>query len=144
MRSLKALVILAIPLALAACGSSAEDDTQTMRSELTTATTTVTTTKMATITATTTKMATSTETATVTETIEPTAQAEPVVQLDTVPQGLAFIPDPDPAPAAVPAPVNTYYANCSAVRAAGAAPIYRGSPGYSSKLDRDGDGVGCE
>jgi hypothetical protein len=39
---------------------------------------------------------------------------------------------------------NTYYANCSAVRAAGKAPIYRGQPGYSAKLDRDGDGVGCE
>ncbi|WP_349303983.1 excalibur calcium-binding domain-containing protein [Rhodococcus sp. Q] len=36
------------------------------------------------------------------------------------------------------------YANCSAVRAAGAAPIYAGQPGYSSKLDRDGDGVACE
>lgn len=38
----------------------------------------------------------------------------------------------------------TYYANCAAVRAAGAAPIYRGDPGYSSSLDRDGDGVACE
>lgn len=39
---------------------------------------------------------------------------------------------------------STYYANCSAARAAGAAPVRRGDPGYSSKLDRDGDGVGCE
>ncbi|GAB3758500.1 hypothetical protein GCM10027599_25940 [Yimella radicis] len=39
---------------------------------------------------------------------------------------------------------STYYANCSAVKAAGAAPIYRGQPGYSGKLDRDGDGVACE
>ena len=36
------------------------------------------------------------------------------------------------------------YANCAAVRAAGAAPIHVGQPGYSGKLDRDGDGVGCE
>jgi hypothetical protein len=36
------------------------------------------------------------------------------------------------------------YANCDAVRAAGAAPIHVGDPGYSRKLDRDGDGVGCE
>ena len=42
------------------------------------------------------------------------------------------------------APSNVYYANCAAVRDAGAAPIYRGDPGYSSKLDRDGDGVACE
>ena len=46
-----------------------------------------------------------------------------------------------PPPAAAPA---TSYANCDAVRAAGAAPIHRGDPGYSSKLDRDGDGIGCE
>lgn len=39
---------------------------------------------------------------------------------------------------------SAYYENCSAVRAAGAAPIYSGDPGYSRKLDRDGDGVGCE
>jgi Excalibur calcium-binding domain/Protein of unknown function (DUF1524) len=51
-------------------------------------------------------------------------------------------PAPQPAPAS-PAGV-TYYANCTAVRAAGAAPIHRGDPGYASKLDRDGDGIGCE
>ncbi|MGW1812711.1 excalibur calcium-binding domain-containing protein [Streptomyces sp. NPDC002125] len=39
---------------------------------------------------------------------------------------------------------GTYYANCTAVRAAGAAPIHRGDPGYGSHLDRDGDGVACE
>jgi hypothetical protein len=38
----------------------------------------------------------------------------------------------------------TYYANCDAVRAAGAAPIRVGDPGYGRHLDRDGDGVGCE
>lgn len=36
------------------------------------------------------------------------------------------------------------YANCTEARAAGAAPVKRGDPGYSRKLDRDGDGVGCE
>jgi hypothetical protein len=41
-------------------------------------------------------------------------------------------------------PVSVYYANCSAVEAAGAAPIYAGDPGYSRDLDRDGDGVACE
>ncbi|HWD82566.1 MAG TPA: excalibur calcium-binding domain-containing protein [Kribbella sp.] len=39
---------------------------------------------------------------------------------------------------------STYYANCAAVRAAGKAPLYAGEPGYSSHLDRDGDGVACE
>lgn len=36
------------------------------------------------------------------------------------------------------------YANCAAVRAAGKAPLHEGEPGYSRKLDRDGDGVACE
>jgi len=36
------------------------------------------------------------------------------------------------------------YANCTEVKKAGAAPIRRGEPGYSSSLDRDGDGVACE
>ncbi|MFJ1788879.1 excalibur calcium-binding domain-containing protein [Streptomyces anulatus] len=36
------------------------------------------------------------------------------------------------------------YANCTAVRNAGAAPIRTGDPGYGRHLDRDGDGVGCE
>ncbi|MFI5807720.1 excalibur calcium-binding domain-containing protein [Streptomyces sp. NPDC051561] len=39
---------------------------------------------------------------------------------------------------------SVYYKNCTAVRAAGAAPIRRGDPGYARHLDRDGDGVGCE
>ncbi|RKV68923.1 MAG: calcium-binding protein [Streptococcus sp.] len=36
------------------------------------------------------------------------------------------------------------YPNCEAARRAGVTPIYRGQPGYSSKLDKDGDGVACE
>lgn len=36
------------------------------------------------------------------------------------------------------------YANCAAARAAGAAPVMVGEPGYGRHLDRDGDGVGCE
>jgi len=36
------------------------------------------------------------------------------------------------------------YRNCTAAREAGAAPLHKGDPGYSSKLDRDGDGVACE
>ena len=31
-----------------------------------------------------------------------------------------------------------------AARAAGAAPVHRGDPGYGSHLDREGDGIGCE
>lgn len=37
-----------------------------------------------------------------------------------------------------------YYKNCAAAREAGAAPLHRGDPGYSTNLDRDGDGIACE
>jgi hypothetical protein len=36
------------------------------------------------------------------------------------------------------------FANCAQARAAGAAPVRVGDPGYGRHLDRDGDGVGCE
>lgn len=41
-------------------------------------------------------------------------------------------------------PTGRAYANCAAARAAGAAPVRRGDPGYGPHLDRDGDGIGCE
>ncbi len=44
-------------------------------------------------------------------------------------------------PAAAPARA---FANCAEARAAGAAPVRRGDPGYGPHLDRDNDGVGCE
>jgi hypothetical protein len=47
-------------------------------------------------------------------------------------------------PPTPPAASDVYYANCTGVRAAGTAPLYRGQPGYRSGLDRDGDGVACE
>ncbi|MBV1780069.1 excalibur calcium-binding domain-containing protein [Paeniglutamicibacter sp. ABSL32-1] len=50
---------------------------------------------------------------------------------------------PKPKPPVNRAPTGGY-ANCTAVRNADAAPIYYGDPGYHSRLDRDGDGVGCE
>lgn len=51
--------------------------------------------------------------------------------------------------ASLPAPQQArgeqvYYRNCDAARAAGAAPVRRGDPGYARHLDRDGDGIGCE
>jgi excalibur calcium-binding domain-containing protein len=50
----------------------------------------------------------------------------------------------DIGPADEPAVESVYYRNCSAARAAGAAPIEQGEPGYAPHLDRDGDGVACE
>lgn len=49
---------------------------------------------------------------------------------------------PRTAPAR-PAP-GQVFENCAAARAAGAAPVRRGDPGYGRHLDRDNDGVGCE
>lgn len=53
-------------------------------------------------------------------------------------------PAPKPAPAPNPAPSDVVYKNCNEVRAAGAAPIRTGEPGFSTRFDGDGDGVGCE
>lgn len=39
---------------------------------------------------------------------------------------------------------QAYYRNCAEAKAAGAAPLYQGDPGYRSALDRDHDGVACE
>ncbi|SES40501.1 excalibur calcium-binding domain-containing protein [Actinokineospora terrae] len=44
----------------------------------------------------------------------------------------------------VAAPADAYYKNCDEARAAGAAPIHRGEPGYRTALDRNKDGVACE
>lgn len=52
---------------------------------------------------------------------------------------------PTTAPPATAAPTTAvYYASCADAEAAGAAPIYRGEPGYSSNLDRDDDGIACD
>jgi hypothetical protein len=51
---------------------------------------------------------------------------------------------PPPVKAEEPEPTAACHANCSAARAAGAAPLRVGEPGYRSALDRDGDGVACE
>jgi Flp pilus assembly pilin Flp len=63
---------------------------------------------------------------------------------DAAGSGLAT---PGPAAPGAPgtgAPPAGGYEDCDAVRAAGAAPIRVGDPGYSPELDPDGDGVGCE
>lgn len=52
-------------------------------------------------------------------------------------------PTPESAPK-VKTFASVHFENCDAARAAGAAPVHRGDPGYGTHLDRDGDGVGCE
>ena len=59
----------------------------------------------------------------------------------------AATPAPEPTKAAdqdTESSGSVYYANCDAARAAGAAPLSSGDPGYSTKLDRDRDGVSCD
>jgi hypothetical protein len=41
-------------------------------------------------------------------------------------------------------PAGYTYSGCNEVRAAGVAPLYRYEPGFSERLDGDGDGIGCE
>ena len=50
----------------------------------------------------------------------------------------------DPIPAPSQEDSNMLYPDCKAARAAGAAPIYRGQPGYRPEMDGDGDGIACE
>ncbi|PVU84064.1 hypothetical protein DDP54_06685 [Cellulomonas sp. WB94] len=84
----------------------------------------------------------------------PTITAEPVPVVPAPvaePTPAAPAPAAEPAPAA-PAPVaapvappaDDYYKNCTEARAAGAAPLHVGDPGYRSAMDRDGDGIACE
>lgn len=39
---------------------------------------------------------------------------------------------------------KAHYKNCEEAKEAGAAPLHEGDPGYSRRLDRDGDGIACE
>ena len=39
---------------------------------------------------------------------------------------------------------SVHFANCADARAADAAPLHRGDPGYREELDRDHDGIACE
>jgi len=53
-----------------------------------------------------------------------------------------------PAATAPAAPASTApagpFPDCTAARAAGAAPLHSGDPGWNAALDRDGDGTACE
>ncbi len=60
------------------------------------------------------------------------------------PSGSADAPVAAPPSAPGSSGGDVYYANCTAARAAGAAPIRVGQPGYRTALDGDKDGVACE
>jgi cell division septation protein DedD len=87
--------------------------------------------------------------ATTTTTRRPPTTAVPTTAAPTTvsrrPATTATLPAADPAPSdwSTDTPAGGF-ANCDAARAAGAAPVYRGDPGFHQRLDRDRDGVGCE
>ncbi|WP_241829781.1 excalibur calcium-binding domain-containing protein [Parafrankia colletiae] len=52
-------------------------------------------------------------------------------------------PGPSMPSTAAGGPASAYYRSCGEARAAGAAPLAAGQPGYRAGLDPDGDGVAC-
>ncbi|WP_299959224.1 DUF1524 domain-containing protein [uncultured Modestobacter sp.] len=62
---------------------------------------------------------------------------------EPVPSSPAPAPDGSAEPSATE-PGSEPFANCAAARAAGAAPLHRGDPGWSDSMDGDGDGTACE
>lgn len=93
-------------------------------------------------------------------TARPQRQSPPLPVVAVVPSSVPASASPSPiitrstlapkppkvttAAAPVEQPADAYYGNCAAARAAGAAPLHRGDPGYRRGLDRDGNGVACE
>ncbi len=71
-----------------------------------------------------------------TKAAKPTPKPTPAPTRKAVPPPVKVVPKPQPA--------SVFFKNCAAARAAGAAPLHRGDPGYRSGLDRDGDGTACE
>lgn len=74
-------------------------------------------------------------------TVEPEPEPEPEPAVEE-PEPVPVADEPAP-PAPAPAPARPF-TSCAQAREAGAAPLYRGDPGYSPRLDRDKDGVACE
>lgn len=81
---------------------------------------------------------------TVTEQAVPPPQSTTTVTETQAAQAPGFYQPPETNPALPPSAASAYYGSCADARAAGAAPLYVGEPGYRSGLDRDGDGVACE
>lgn len=154
------LVGLVVTPAEPAVSDSASTTTSTVTTEVST-TVVSTTSRTHTPSPTTTKTSTTKSSTTRTSTSTSTTTSEPVEAVETVQHGFLYQepsteapapapvqpaqqPAQQPAPAPAPAPAHVHYRNCREAKAAGAAPIYRGEPGYAPHLDRDGDGIACE
>jgi hypothetical protein len=98
---------------------------------------------------------TQTETATVTVSVTPTEPLHALVGVSSTSSAAknpaATSTSPEPAkssakgsPKPTKKPGLVFYANCAQAKAAGAAPLHLGEPGYRPALDRDRDGIACE
>ncbi|MEV7216071.1 excalibur calcium-binding domain-containing protein [Kitasatospora cineracea] len=74
----------------------------------------------------------------------PTPTGEPTVVVSPPAVVAPTTETATPGPATSSALAEPSYRNCAEAKASGAAPLYRGEPGYRSGLDRDGDGIACE
>jgi hypothetical protein len=71
------------------------------------------------------------------QTVEDLDREQPTVTSRVQERPVARIAQPTTGP-------TWSYPNCRAARAAGAAPLYAGQPGYGAHMDGDGDGIACE
>ncbi|RJQ76109.1 excinuclease ABC subunit C [Pseudonocardiaceae bacterium YIM PH 21723] len=137
-KAIVALLIGAVVILLIGISCAANDDAKDVRPVVSIPSTTTTTTTTTTTRATTT---TTTPPPTTTTTTVAPPPPPPVTQ---APQPVIPAPQTYVPPAPAPQGGSAYYANCTAAKQAGAAPLYRGQPGYRAALDRDNDGVACE
>jgi hypothetical protein len=83
----------------------------------------------------------------VTPETEATPEPEPASEEPQEASDAPAVEEEPAAPAPTPQPIRAptqMYSSCAQARAAGAAPLYEGDPGYNPRLDRDKDGVACE
>lgn len=150
-----AIAVILTPEVPAASQTNETKETSLVTTTPSESTTSTTTSSSSTSTTTTELLSTSSSTTHAPEPTEQQPTEEPYVEETYVEQRQFHTPAPEPTPAPQQfvqqpaAPIvqespSVYYQNCDAVRAAGAAPLYIGSPGYAPKLDRDGDGIACE
>ncbi|WP_245797258.1 excalibur calcium-binding domain-containing protein [Corynebacterium aquilae] len=138
---------MASVLALSACGFGDSEEETSVAPTTVTETSTVTKTVTSTKTVTETPLSETVPPAPVepaavqepTPAEQPPAEQPPAEPAPQLMQGFIAPPPPAPEPAA-----GSPVANCKEARARGIAPIHKGSPYYSSKLDGDGDGIACE
>ncbi|MGW4464117.1 excalibur calcium-binding domain-containing protein [Micromonospora sp. NPDC004704] len=79
----------------------------------------------------------------------PAPPAQPRPQIGTTRSATTATTSPIVQPVVAPTPEPgrggaVVYRNCNQARRAGVTPLHRGDPGYSARLDRDGDGIACE